>query len=712
MAEVGEKKEKKDDHEGFLERVRKHYALCLEADRENRDRAKEALRFRNLEQWDPQVKNEREADPEGKRPCLVVDKLNQHVQQVVNDERQNRPQIKVRPVDDKGDVEVAKIYDGIIRHIQDASHADIAFDTGFEQAVDGGFGFWRILTEYCDPMSFEQDIRIKRVRNRFAVYLDPERQEPDGSDAKYGFVLYKLSKEKFKSEYGDIANESIEDFTHSGKEFAEWYGEDWVLLAEYYWCEKEKVTIVMLADVEGTVMLKDEYEALKVPEGAQKPPIQAERETQIPKVRWRTITGNRVLKTNEWPSYWIPIVEVVGNELDIEGKVYRSGMLWGAMDAQKVYNYSASSFIENVALAPRAPWVVAAGQAEGYENDYRTANRRNISALFYKPISIDGTVVPPPVRQPPPGVPLGWQAALQNAEHDIQAAMGRYDASLGEESNEKSGKAIIARQRKGDIGSFHFSDNLSRSMRHTGRILVDIIPKYYDTKRVARIIGEDGTPSSVVVDPDLADEHGNKIPYAERPNEKTGTLEKIYNLGVGKYDVTVIVGPSFATKRLEAADFLTNAIQATKDPVTGQVLTYLAIKSNDFAGAEEATAMLKKLLPPNIVEEEGQEQEPVVQTPNGPIPVSQASQAIAQLSQQVQQMGQALEQTDALAEKNKAEELRIRAFEAQTKRLEVQSKDTERQFNATKDYVDRTAADDTALLAPGAEAQPNQGVTQ
>src|SRR3990167_2624397 len=151
-----------ENEESFLKTVRERYRLCIDADRENRERARMALSFRDLNQWDEKTRNERENDIEGARPCLVVDKLNQHVMQVVNDQRQNRVQIKVRPVDDKGDPEVAKIYDGILRHIQDRSRADVAYDTAFECAVDGGFGFWRILTEYCDPLSFEQDIRIKR----------------------------------------------------------------------------------------------------------------------------------------------------------------------------------------------------------------------------------------------------------------------------------------------------------------------------------------------------------------------------------------------------------------------------------------------------------------------------------------------------------------------------------------------------------------------
>src|SRR3990167_3626221 len=288
-----------EDEEAFLTVVRERYRLCVEADRDNRDRAREALAFRDLEQWDQRAKNERENDPEGPRPCLVVDKLNQHVQQVVNDGRQNRPQIKVRPVGGGSDVEVAKIYDGIIRHIQDRSHADIAYDTGLECAVDGGFGWWRIVSEYCDPMSFDQDLRIKRVRNRFSVYLDPQRQEPDGSDAKYGFILYKVQKKEFKREFGKKGSEALGSFEYEGKEFTEWYGDDWVIYAEYFWIDYGKETIVELPD--GKVVPKAEGVV-----GVR------ERETEIPKVRWRKVTATKILEDGEWAGYCIPIIEVVG----------------------------------------------------------------------------------------------------------------------------------------------------------------------------------------------------------------------------------------------------------------------------------------------------------------------------------------------------------------------------------------------------------------
>ena len=597
MAE--EEKDAAEAEEEFLALVRERYHRCIEAEQDNRDRAREALRFRDLEQWEEKQKNDRLNDPEGARPCLVVDKLNQHVQQVVNDERQNRPQIKVRPVEG-GDIEVAKIYDGLLRHIQDRSHADIAFDTGFEAAVDGGFGYWRLLTEYADVRSFDQEILIKRIRNRFSTYLDPERQQPDGSDANFGFILYKVSQKEFKREFGTKGSEAIGGFAAEGREFVEWYGEDWVIYCEYFWKERKKESICLLSN--GETVLASEYDEAKMP-GVTK---LKERETEVCTIRWRKLTATKILEEGDIVFDAIPIVEVVGNELDIEGRVKRSGMIRGAMDAQRVDNYATSAFVEQVALAPRASYVAAVGQMEGNEELWRTANRRNISVLPYKPISVDGALVGAPRREQPPGISPGWLSVMEQSEHNIQASMGRYNATLGAPSNETSGRAITARNREGDMGSFHFSDNCARSLRHTGQMIVNAIPKVYDTRRIARIVGEDGTPSTVTIDPELADENGQPIPYAERQNEQ-GAIEKVYNLGVGKYDVTVVTGPGYTTRRLESADAMMEISRGNPEFLNqfGDII----FKAQDWPGADMIAYRFKKMLPPQLQEEENQQNE-------------------------------------------------------------------------------------------------------
>lgn len=653
----------------LLATARDRYKRAIDHEEDNRKHALEVLKFRNGEHWPEKIKNERMNDPEGSRPCEVVDKTEQHLNQICNDERQNRPSIKVRPIDDLGDPEVAEVFQGIVRHIEDRSSADIAYDTAYEQAADAGFGYFRVLTEYADPMSFEQDIIIKRVRNRFQVVLDPDRQEPDGSDAQYGFIVEKMKKDEYEANYG---KEHPVDFEAEGKneEYRGWIDRDHVLVAEYFRIEHEKKTLCLWPD--GSVSVKGE-----MPKNAAYAKPVRERVSRVPTVKWSKINGKEELEARDWPGKYIPIVEVVGKELDIEGKVHRWGLLKPAMGPQRMHDYAASAFIENVALAPRAPWTAAQGQLEGHEHEWRTANRRNLSVLTYKPILMDGNVpVPPPTRLPPPGIPVGWQQALLNSEHDIQSAMGRYDASLGADSNEKSGIALQKKQRESDAATFHFQDNLARSIRHCGRILIDLIPKIYDTKRIARILGEDGGTEQVMIDPE------SPVPVADNP-DPSAKIKKIYNLNVGKYDVTVKVGPAFTTRREEAAEFMVNIASAAKDPATVQIATYLALKHSDMPGSDEAIKMLKKAMPPGMVEEEGEEPVPMVATPQGPIPAPAAGELISQLMQQVAQSDEQLKKVGDLQQieqQVKDEAMRVELGKKDAAHLLERTKAAQREF--------------------------------
>lgn len=663
MSDTTDEKDKKDP----LKLARERLKRCIEADQSNRDHAKEALRFRNLEQWPDKIRNDRENDPDGSRPCLVVDKTNQYINQVKNDQRQNRPAIKVRPVDDKGDPEIAEIYQGIVRHIEDTSKADLAYDTAFEQALDGGFGYFRILTDYTDEMSFEQDILIKRIRNRFAVYLDPDHQEPDGSDAKFGFILDKMKRDEFKAQYPGV---DIVDFKDVGDDVKEWVTEDDVLVAEYFFIKPKTVTIALLAD--GSVVNEDEADGREVVKT---------RETTINEVVWQKICGNpKPLEERVWLGKWIPIVEVIGNELDIEGKRITSGMLKSGMDSQRIYNFAASSFVENVALAPKAPYVAAAGQIENYEDEWKSANRRNLAVLKYSPVEENGNLLPQPQRQPMPGISAGWLQVMQNSEQGIQGAFGMYQASIGAPSNEKSGKAILARQREGDTATFHYIDNLSRSIRHAGRIIVDLIPKIYDTQRVARILGEDGTPDHAKLNPE------QKVPVQEI---RTGNgIEKIYNLGIGKYDVTVSVGPSYTTKRQEAAEAMVQVLQG--NPELMQIIGDLAFKNMDWPGADEIAERLKKMLPPQLQEQDENGE------PNGQ-PNAEAMAMIEQLKaalQEAQVAAEGKQQELAL----KAEEVKVKQFDAETKRIQVegtlaaQSEEMDQKLNVLAEMVSELIA--------------------
>ena len=636
-----------------LATARKRFALAKEAMEENRASAEEANKFSaGLEQWPDELRREREED---RRPCLVMDETNQYINQIKNDQRQNKAAIKVRPVDDKADKKVAEMLQGVIRNIEDQSSAEIAYDTAFEHALRGGFGYWRVYTEYEDENSFNQEIRIGRIRDRFSVYLDPEHQEPDGSDSRYGFITQWMNREDFKRDYPKF--DPI-DWRSEQREFAEWANEESVRIADYFFIREEQKTIVQLPDGSSA----DESELLGVnTEGLRK------RTTTTRKVIWQKITGKEVIEETEWMGKYIPIIEVLGNESEIDGKRQLTGIVHSAMDAQRMHNFAISAMVENVALAPKSPFIAAVGQLEGFENQWKDANRRNIAVLPYHPISVDGVSVPAPQRQPPPGLSQGWSEIVMASRMWIQAAMGMYNASVGAPSNEKSGKAILARQREGDVSSFHYHDNLARSIRHTGRILVDLIPKIYDTKRVIRILGEDGKPETVMFDPDMQSP-------SQQSRTQDGSPLMLYNPTIGKYDITVSTGPSYTTKRQEAAETQMQMIQAAPNlmPIVGDIM----IRNMDWPQADQIADRLKAMLPPPIKELEQQPDEGSLEAKA--MQLQQAEQQLMQKAQTLfdkeQQLMQGQKMLEEAGQATAEDQAKLEAIKVQ---LEALKKDIE-----------------------------------
>ena len=600
MQQADDEKENSSD-EKILEIARKRFAFASEAEADIRREALDDLKFSAGEQWPDHVKSERDRD---KRPCLVINRLPQFIRQITNDQRRNRPAIKVSPVDDKADIETAKVYQGLIRHIEYASNADTAYDTAFDSAARAGFGYFRIVTEYCDPFSFDQDIRVKRVPDRFSVYLDPSYQEPDGSDANWGFVFEDISKDEFKAQYPKAELTAMSEWTSVGDSFGDWVKEDRVRIAEYFTKEWRETTIYRLAD--GSVVEKDD-----LVEGAI---VIDERKTLVPSIKWFKTNGIEILEKTDWPGKWIPIIPVLGEELIIEGKRTLAGVVRYAKDPQRMYNYWKSSETETIALAPRAPWIGAEGQFEGHEAQWATANSRNHAFLQYKPKALGGQPLAPPQRnvfEPP--VQAITQASMFAAD-DLKATTGIYDAAMGNQSNEKSGIAIQRRAAQSQTSNFHLVDNLSKSIRHAGRIICDLIPSIYDTERTARIIGEDGSEEVVKLNQEF--EHKGK--------------PVTYQLNVGKYDVTVDTGPSFETKRQEAVASMSEMARAY--PPLMQFAGDIMVKNMDWPGAQEIAERIKKTLAPELRDDD-KAQQPL--PPEAQAQMAQMSQMIEMLTQQL-----------------------------------------------------------------------------
>src|SRR5574337_301066 len=490
MAEYGEENEiESSDEEAreTLSLMRKRMQQAIAAYSDSREDELNDLKFKagspdNNWQWPADVLATRgsvQGQTINARPCLTINKLPQHVLQVTNDQRQNRPAGKVIPVDDKADVEVAKILDGIVRHIEYISDADVAYDTACDAQVTFGEGYFRILTDYLDEKSFDQDIRIARIRNAFSVYMDPLMQDPCGADAEWAIINTEISKEEYELTYPDFKPlSSIQAEGIGDDSVAIWIGKDTVRIAEYFYVEHEQKTLNQYPD--GTTALSDSKEAKQLKQQYGLKPSKT-RKVDVKKICWVKTNGFEILEEREWAGKWIPIIRVVGNEYEVEGRLYLSGLIRNAKDAQRMYNYWVSQEAEMLALAPKAPFIGYGGQFEGYENQWKTANTQNWPYLEVNPDVTDGQggVLPLPQRAQPPMASSGLLQAKAGASEDIKSATGQYNASLGMTSNERSGKAILARQKQGDTGTYHFVDNLGRAIRHVGRIIVDLIPKIY-----------------------------------------------------------------------------------------------------------------------------------------------------------------------------------------------------------------------------------------
>jgi hypothetical protein len=620
------------------------FEKSAEHDDHNRKAFEDDIDFSLLEnQWPDQVRRDRELEG---RPCLTVNKLAAMGRQIVNDARRNKPGITVHPVDSEADPETAEVLNGIIRNIEQSSNAEVAYDTALENAVFGGFGYFRINTKYTSDDTFDQDIVIERISNPLSVYRDCYSTAADSSDWNYCFVVDSLSKAQFKRQYPGA--EQVDWKSEAWRDLSSpWLDGDFVQVAEYWTREKAKKRILLLSDQ--SVIEADEYEKNKPAFDAVGLQVMAEREVDTHKVKQRIMSGAEVLETVDWAGKYIPIVPVYGTEVVLKGKRTFRSLVRGAKDAQRMFNYWRTTSTELVAMAPKTPFIGRKGAFETDINKWATANTQSHAFIEY-----DGPEAPQ--RQPFAGVPAGALQEALNASDDIKTVLGMYDASLGARSNETSGKAIIARQMESDNATFHFIDNLSRGIRHAGRILIDLIPQVYSVPRVLRIIGQDGEPDMRPVNQEIRTEERNPL---------TGEIEeivKIYDLTAGRYDLTVSAGPSFASMRQEAASQMIELIRAYPDaaPIIGDLL----VKNLDWPGADEIAERLSKAMGQATEGEEG---------PQGPDP--QAMQAVQQYAaalRQLEQKYQALEADKSL----EARKLDIAAYEAETKRISAEARET------------------------------------
>lgn len=631
-ADLDEERKQAEDDADLVQRAKDCYRTGVDATAKWREEALTDLEFLSGEQWDPSIAGQRAAQG---RPALTVNRLPQFVRQVTNEQRQSKPSVTVSPVDDGSDIKTAEVLQGIIRNVEYTSNADAAYAAGGQSAAICGLGYWDVSAEFDDERSFDQRLVIRRISNPMSVVMDPAAKELAGDDAGWVIKSTDYSKSQWEGMYPGREMPSGKGWDGRGDSPQDWVAKDGVRIHEYRWIEEEPDTLIevpagLFEDIpEGGAALESELEPAVaqglIAQGA------ATRKTSRRRALWAKLAGSEVIERGELAGKYLQLVRVVGTELDLGGKTIYEGIIRHARDTQRMLNYFVSSEAEAIALAPKAPFIAAEGQIEGHETSWESANTKAQSVLTYRPQAIGGALLPPPQRVMAEANVSAITNARMQAADDLKAVTGIYDASLGARSNEASGRAILARTSQAQTANFHFNDNLAMAIRYTGRILVDLIPKIYTGPRVLRLLGEDGKKEMVPVN---------------QPGEFHG--EQVFiDLNAGRYDVAVSMGPSYHSRRQEAAAQLVELVKV--NPALSQVAGDLLIESMDIPNGKAIAERLRKMLPPEI-------RPPDEKQPPPQVLAQQLQQAMTQLEQLTHALNAAQDKLESNAQQNESRE--------------------------------------------------------
>jgi hypothetical protein len=625
-----------------------------------------------------------------RQQCLEFPQLKQFVHQVVNDQRQDRPGIRVHP-DGSATDKMGDIVQGMCRAIEADSSADAVYDTGFLHCVVGGRGYWRVISEYVPGANFNQVLRIRSIADPGTVKTDVDFELPDGSDINFAFIEERIKKTRFERRYPNAQPISW-DVTGVARQ---WMEKDGLVIADWYRRVPKTRKLLLMSD--GAVGWAHEFTDAVREQAAQRGvTVKRERDVETFGIEWYTLAGGQqFIDVHDWAGSIIPVVCCMGDAIMVEGRRVFQGLIRQAKDAQFLFNFERSAMVQRMSLSPLAPWVGPIEAFEGFEEMWRDANVEPFGYLPYNTVDDEKQPIPPPQRMEPTALESSWMAAAQAAQGDLRSIMGMYENTLGMKGQETSGRAILAREKIGDNSTFHFADNLARAIALTGRIIIECIPKYYDKKRIVALVGEDGERTQQMIN--------QPVPNAQAPDDPAQMIIE-NDVTEGEFRVVPNSGPSYQTKREETTDFLTDMVGHW--PQLMQVCGDLIMRNQDFSGAEEFADRLYAVLPPEIkavaeARESGQDPKFAALYQQ----FQQLQQQLQQLTQQVipqlQQQNQQLQQElkargiDAQA---KLEMARANQMKAQAVTVETQGKLADVEQAQQTERMDIVARDQQAVL--------------
>lgn len=643
----------------LMEEARRRFDRCAEWEATARKKFLEDLKFANADayngyQWPDDIRRTRDLTD---KPCLTMNVTRQHNLMIANEARRNKSSPRVLGVGNGATQESANVVKDLIRHIEYISTAQTAYTVGREFQVAGGIGWWRIITDYESNDSFDQEIFIAPVLDPLSVYLDPDIQKPDGSDAEFAFVFDFLPE--------DLAAEYLPNWTPgtapktpfglaTGESF--WVEKDHVIVCEYFRKVPKKDTLISFMTPSGE---RRNVKASQLPADVRQKLLEDDktysRDFIEKEVEWKLIIGEEVVDETTWMGNYIPLIRCIGEETQIEGILDRKGHTRAMLDPQRMFNYNASGQVEFGALQTKTPWIASAKAIEEHETMWNSANTENHSVLIFNDTDEDNpdrTIVPPMRTDPPVPAPV-FEAGMQAAMQQMMLASGQHQNQMGMLGNERTGRAIEDRQEQGDTATYHYQDNYASSLRYTYQQIIDLIPKIYDTRRVKTILADDGVEYEVVIDPQA------QQTYLQEMDHQNLVVKRVLNPQLGKYFVAADVGPETKTKRRETVDALTLIL--TQAPALTGIIGDLLLKSMDFEEAQEAALRLKRMVPPIALGQGPTQREQAL--------TQQVGQLTTTLSKAMQRHGK-----DALKLVGKDQMRDIDVYEAETGRMQALAK--------------------------------------
>jgi len=646
----------------IVQEARKRFDRCSEWEATWRGRFQDDIRFANGDsengyQWPDAIKNSRD---NSNRPCLTMNLIAQHNGMISNQARMNKSTVKYVGMGNGATQESANVFRDLHRYIEYQSQAQDAYTIARQFQIDGGIGYFRLVTEY-EPGTFDQDLYIAPVLDPLSIYMDPDIKQKCGSDSIFSLAFDDVPKDEFYDAYPSLRGKMTSQPLGMGTISGDWVTKHKIRVCEYFRkIPKEHTLVSFVHRGQRHVVRKEKLEDL-VRRGAARREILNDPQTKIRdavehEVEWYLIAGTEVIDKTVWLGKYIPIIRVIGKETVIDGELDRKGHTRAMKDAQRMFNYNASAQVEFGALQTKAPWLVAAKAIEEHEAIWATANINNPSVLPFNHVDAENAPdmpIPPPQRIEPPQASPAFQTGMETASNHIMMVSGQFQNQMGEQGNERTGAAIGKRQAQSDTAVFHFQDNYESALIFLGKQIIDIVPKIYDTKRVKKIIADDGVEYELEIDPTLREG------YLERQAHDGTVIKRVFNPNVGKYDIAASVGPDFGSKRQETREALTLIL--TQAPALTGLIGDLLMKSMDFEAADEAAMRLRRMIPP-------------IALGKGPSQMEQGLQQQVQVLQAelVKLMDKNAKDSIKLA--GKAELRDIEVYDAETKRMTALAK--------------------------------------